>query len=165
MRYSTIYDKKKLTSQTKQSKIFIQNFSQGWLMTSRYGAHGEGRVGINVSNNRVVSWGSDSLVKTWPNGISGDPNQVNIYSLGYLKNSLKISKIKWSTMGKNLNIKIYTIKTYPTLPNISQNESRLGLHCQIGSANGTTRPRFLGKICIFWRLYAVGTVNLTDKIG
>jgi hypothetical protein len=46
-------------------------------MTTRYGAHGQGRVGISYTDGRLVTWGSDSLVKAWPNGIAGEHNQVD----------------------------------------------------------------------------------------
>lgn len=47
-------------------------------MTSSFKVHEEGRVGISCDNGRLLTWGSDSLVKSWPNGLSQECQQLDM---------------------------------------------------------------------------------------
>jgi len=51
--------------------------------------HGDGEVGVDVTDNRCVTWSKgDNSVKTWPNGITNEPHTLDM--LGNLLDLIRL---------------------------------------------------------------------------
>ena len=46
---------------------------------NKVGIHGDGEVGVDVTDNRLITWSKgDNAVKTWPNGITKEPHTLDM---------------------------------------------------------------------------------------